>query len=168
VNLEADWGSLRGCSKAEWDLLPEEITYGLTYDELQRVKDYGAIVATPILDKKGQFRGCVSVDAPVGKLLRQVQKMQEEMARLQEQLADRTVETSAGGGAVTAVVSGRLELKSLRIDPAAIDPDDPEMLQDLVIAAVNDVLRRAQEMVQQAMARIITGGLGLPGLSGLF
>lgn len=102
----------------------------------------------------------------MGKLLKQIQKMQEEMARTQAELAAKTVEASAGGGAVVAVVTGKLELKELRIDPAAIDPSDPEMLQDLIVAAVNDALRRAQEMVQQEMARI-TGGLDLPGLPGL-
>lgn len=99
----------------------------------------------------------------MGKLLKQVQKLQEDMARLQAELATRTVEASAGGGAVRAVVDGKLELRSLYIDPAAADPGDVEMLQDLVVAAVNEALRKAHEMVQTEMGRL-TGGLQLPGL----
>lgn len=99
----------------------------------------------------------------MGKLLKQVQKLQEDMARLQAELAERTVEATAGGGAVRAVVDGKLQLRALRIDPAAVDPDDVEMLQDLVVAAVNEGLRKAQEMVQAEMARV-TGGMQLPGL----
>lgn len=95
--------------------------------------------------------------------MKQVQKMQAELLRVQEEVASKTVEATAGGGAVRAVVSGRLELKALEISPQAIDPDDPELLGDLVMAAVNEALRRAQEMVQQEMARV-TGGLSLPGI----
>lgn len=102
----------------------------------------------------------------VQKMMKQVQKMQAEMARLQQELEQRTVEASAGGGVVTAVVSGRQELVALRIDPEAVDPNDVEMLQDLIQAAVNEGLRKAQEMVSQEMAKI-TGGLNIPGLSGL-
>jgi len=99
----------------------------------------------------------------MAKVMKQVQKMQAELLRVQEEVASKTVEATAGGGAVRAVVSGRLELKALQISPEAIDPDDPEMLADLVMAAVNEGLRRAQEMVQKEMARV-TGGLSLPGI----
>lgn len=99
----------------------------------------------------------------MARVMKQVQKMQAELARVQEEVAEKTVEATSGGGAVRAVVSGRLELKALHISPQAIDPEDPELLADLVMAAVNEGLRRAQEMVQQEMARV-TGGLSLPGI----
>lgn len=97
----------------------------------------------------------------VARMMKQVQKMQQELARVQEELAEKTVEATAGGGAVSVVVSGKLEVKALRISPEAIDPDDPDLLADLVMAAVNEGLRRAQEMAQQEMARV-TGGFS-PG-----
>ncbi|MBO8142383.1 MAG: YbaB/EbfC family nucleoid-associated protein [Firmicutes bacterium] len=102
----------------------------------------------------------------MAKMMRQVQKMQAEMARIQEELASKTVEATAGGGMVTAVVNGHQDLVSLRIDPQAVDPQDVEMLQDMVLAAVNEALRRAREMASQEMARV-TGGLNIPGLPGL-
>ena len=100
-------------------------------------------------------------------LLKQAQKMQADMMAAQEQLKDETVEASAGGGMVTVVVSGDLVVKSIKIDPDAIDPDDPEMLSDLVLAAVNEGLRAAQEMAASKLGGItggLGGGLGLPGL----
>ncbi len=102
-------------------------------------------------------------------LLKQAQKMQQDMMAAQEQLKDETVEASAGGGMVTVVVSGDLVLKSIRIDPDAVDPDDVEMLSDLVQAAVNEGLRSAQEMAAAKLGGITgglggAGGLGLPGL----
>jgi nucleoid-associated protein EbfC len=100
-------------------------------------------------------------------LLKQAQKMQEDMMAAQEQLKDETVEASAGGGMVTVVVTGDLAVKSIKIDPDAIDPDDPEMLADLVLAAVNEGLRSAQEMATAKLGGItggLGGGLGLPGL----
>lgn len=103
-----------------------------------------------------------------GKMMKQVQKMQADMMKLQEELANKTIEASAGGGVVRVVVSGSLELKSLTIDAAAMDPDDPEMLQDLIVACVNEGLRMAREMVNIEMSKI-TGGLGLPsGMTGMF
>ena len=100
-------------------------------------------------------------------LLKQAQKMQQDMRAAQEQLKDETVEASAGGGMVTVVVSGDLAVKSIKIDPDAIDPDDPEMLADLVLAAVNEGLRSAQELAANKMQQA-TGGLGGPGgLGGL-
>jgi DNA-binding YbaB/EbfC family protein len=96
-------------------------------------------------------------------LMRQVQKMQKKMAKLQEELAEKTVEATVGGGMVTAVANGRQEIVSIKIDPEVINPEDVEMLQDLVVAAVNEALRRSQEMVQEEMSKI-TGGLKIPGL----
>jgi nucleoid-associated protein EbfC len=99
-------------------------------------------------------------------MLKQVQRMQQDMAAAQEALKDETVEASAGGGMVSAVVSGDLVVKEIRIDPEAIDPDDPEMLSDLVLAAVNEALRSAQELAATKLGDV-TGGLGNLGLPGL-
>ena len=103
----------------------------------------------------------------MNKMLQQVQKMQQDMVAAQEQLKNETVEASAGGGMVKVVVSGDLEVKSIAIDPAAIDPEDPELLQDMVLAAVNEGLRSAQELAANKMGGLTggldLGGLGLPG-----
>ncbi|HIE13551.1 MAG TPA: YbaB/EbfC family nucleoid-associated protein [Desulfotomaculum sp.] len=99
----------------------------------------------------------------IGKMMKQVQKLQGEMARLQEELAQRTTEASAGGGAVRAVANGRQEIVALEVKPEAVDPEDVEMLQDLIMAAVNEALRESREMVAREMGRL-TGGLGIPGL----
>ena len=96
-------------------------------------------------------------------LAKMAQQMQAEMGRVEEELRTLQVEGTAGGGAVTAVVTGRQELISITIDPGVVDPEDVEMLQDLVTAAVNDALRRARETAEQKMARV-TGGLRLPGM----
>lgn len=96
-------------------------------------------------------------------LAKMAQQMQAEMGRVEEELRSLEVEGTAGGGAVTAVVTGRQELVSITIDPGVVDPADVEMLQDLVTAAVNDALRRARETAEQKMARV-TGGLRLPGM----
>jgi nucleoid-associated protein EbfC len=101
-------------------------------------------------------------------MLKQVQKMQADMVAAQEQLKHETVEASAGGGMVTVKMTGDLELRELRIDPDAIDPEDPEMLQDMVQAAINEAIRAAQELAANKMGGL-TGGmdlgsLGLPGL----
>jgi DNA-binding YbaB/EbfC family protein len=101
------------------------------------------------------------------KMLRQVQDMQKAMAKAQEELADETVEASAGGGTVTVVVTGALEVREVRIDPAAVDPDDVEMLQDLVTAATNEALRAAQALAQQKLGGA-TAGFDLPNIPGLF
>jgi hypothetical protein len=104
-------------------------------------------------------------------MMRQVQKMQADMARAQEELAAAEVEASAGGGMVTVRVTGALVVKEVRIDAAAIDPEDPELLSDMVLAAVNEALRAAQELAAQKMGGATAGldlgalgGLGLPGL----
>ena len=98
-----------------------------------------------------------------GNLAKMAQQMQAEMARVQAEVEAMVVETSAGGGAVKAVVNGSQEVVSVTIDPSAVDPDDVEMLQDLITAAVNDGLRQVRETAAEKMARV-TGGLRLPGL----
>ena len=111
----------------------------------------------------------------LGALLQQAQKMQEEMMAAQEKLKDELVEASAGGGMVKVTMSGDLELKSLAIDPDAVDPDDVEMLQDMVMAAINEAMRQAVELQGKATgmggmdanaAMDALGGLGMPGLGG--
>lgn len=99
-----------------------------------------------------------------GNIMKQAKKLQERMAQLQEQLALKTVEASAGGGMVTVRVNGKHELVSLKIDREVVNPEDLDMLQDLIIAAVNEGVRKAQEMAAAEMAKI-TGGLSIPGLS---
>lgn len=99
----------------------------------------------------------------MGKMLKQAQKLQANMMKLQEELGERTVESSAGGGVVKAVANGKNQIVSLAISPDAVDPDDVEMLQDLVLAAVNDALTRAQEMVSGEMSKL-TGGMNIPGM----
>lgn len=98
-------------------------------------------------------------------MMKQVQKMQADMERVQRELAEESVTASAGGGAVTARVSGSLELLEVVISPVAVDPDDVELLQDAVVAAVNEAMRSAQEMAQARMGAITggLGGLGIPG-----
>jgi DNA-binding YbaB/EbfC family protein len=100
-------------------------------------------------------------------LLKQAQKMQQEMMAAQESLKDEVVEVSAGGGMVTVRVSGDLEVKAITIDPQAVDPDDVELLQDMVMAAVNEALRSAQELASSKLGGIAGGGLGGLGLPGL-
>jgi len=102
----------------------------------------------------------------IGGLMKQAQKLQEEMARIQAEAAQRTAEATAGGGMVTAVANGANEVVSIQIEKDVINPDDAEMLQDLVVAAVNGALRKAQDEMQQEMSRL-TGGLNLPGLGDL-
>ncbi|NLB17909.1 MAG: YbaB/EbfC family nucleoid-associated protein [Syntrophomonadaceae bacterium] len=99
----------------------------------------------------------------MNKMMKQAQKMQQDMARLQEELASRVVEATAGGGVVEVKVSGKQELMAIIIKPEVVDPDDIEMLQDLVLAAVNEGLKKSQEMVAEEMSKI-TGGLSIPGL----
>lgn len=107
-------------------------------------------------------------------MLKQVQKMQQDMERAQEQLAEETVEASSGGGMVTVTVSGDLEVRAVKIAPDAVDPEDVDMLCDLVLAATNEALRAAQELAASKMGAVTggldpgalggLGGLGLPGL----
>jgi len=100
-----------------------------------------------------------------GDILKQAQKMQEQMARIQEEAANKTAEASSGGGMVTVVANGHQEIVSIRIERDVVNPDDIEMLQDLVVAAANEALRKAKDMVAEDM-KGLTGGLGLniPGL----
>lgn len=103
----------------------------------------------------------------MNQMLKQVQKMQADMAKAQEELANEVVEASAGGGMVTVKISGDLALKDLKIDPEAVDPDDVDMLQDMVQAAVNEAIRSAQELAASKL-NAATGGLGgAGGLGGL-
>ena len=99
----------------------------------------------------------------MGNLQRMAQQMQQEMLRIQAELEATTVGGSAGGGVVAATVTGKQELVSVTIDPSVVDPDDVDMLQDLVIAAVNDALRASRELAEQKMSAV-TGGLRLPGM----
>ncbi len=96
-------------------------------------------------------------------MIRQAQKMQEEMLKAQEELGEKTVEASVGGGVVTVVANGKKELVSVVIKPEAVDPDDVEMLQDLIVSAVNEAMRKADDMAASSMSRI-TGGMSIPGL----
>jgi hypothetical protein len=99
----------------------------------------------------------------MGSLLKQAQKIQAEMTRVQDELSRKTVEASSGGGMVTVVANGKQEIISVKIDPEVMKLNDIEMLQDLVMAAVNESLKKAQEMIKEEM-RKITGGLNIPGL----
>ena len=101
----------------------------------------------------------------MGNLLKQAQQFQSKMAKLQEELAERTVEASSGGGMVTVVANGRQEILSVTIDPEVVDRDDIEMLQDLILAAVNDALARAKSMLNEEMGKL-TQGLNLPNIPG--
>jgi nucleoid-associated protein EbfC len=104
----------------------------------------------------------------LNQLLKQAQQMQAEMAKAQEQLKNETVEASAGGGMVKVTMTGDMQLREITISPEAIDPEDPDLLQDMVTAAVNEALRSAQELAANRMGGI-TGGLGggMPGLPGM-
>ncbi|HET8975014.1 MAG TPA: YbaB/EbfC family nucleoid-associated protein [Solirubrobacterales bacterium] len=102
----------------------------------------------------------------LNQLLQQAQQMQAEMMKAQESLKDETVEASAGGGMVKVVMSGDMELRELTISPDAIDPEDPELLQDMVTAAVNEGLRAAQELASSKLGGITGGMGGMPGLGG--
>lgn len=101
-----------------------------------------------------------------GKMMKQMQQLQKDMAKAQDELADETVEASVGGGGVTVVANGKLELTEVRISPDVVDKDDVEMLQDLVLTAVNEALRQAQETAAKKMSGLTGGlsGLNIPGL----
>ncbi len=101
------------------------------------------------------------------KMLKQVQQMQADMAKAQEELARESVESSAGGGMVTVEVTGALEIKRITIDPDAVDPEDVEMLEDMVLAAVNEGMRMAQDLANKKMGGITQGMGGIPGLGDL-
>ncbi|MBW2062284.1 MAG: YbaB/EbfC family nucleoid-associated protein [Deltaproteobacteria bacterium] len=99
----------------------------------------------------------------MGGLMKQAQKMQAKMMEIQEELAEKTVEGTAGGGMITVVANGRQEIMSLKVEQEVVDPEDIEMLQDLVLAAVNDALQKSRDMMAEEMQKI-TGGLKIPGL----
>ena len=99
----------------------------------------------------------------MGNIMKQAQQMQQKMLKMQEEMAERTVEASVGGGMVTVMANGRSEVISVKIEPQAVDPDDVEMLEDLVLAGVNEALRKAQEMMAEEMNKL-TGGMKIPGL----
>ena len=106
-------------------------------------------------------RGMGGMGGNMNNMIRQAQKMQQDMMKAQEELESKTYEAAAGGGVVTATVSGKKELVSVAIDPEAVDPDDVEMLQDLIVAAVNEALRKASDDAASQMSKL-TGGLNLP------
>ncbi len=106
----------------------------------------------------------VFAEVKMSNLMKQAQRMQKQMMEIQEELADRTVEATVGGGMVTVVANGQQDILSIRIDPEVVDPNDVEMLQDLILAAVNEAHRKAQEMMNQEMSKL-TGGLKIPGLT---
>ena len=92
-----------------------------------------------------------------------VRELQNQMMKIQQQLAEETVEVSVGGGAITAVMTGQQQLQSIKIDPSAVDPDDVETLEDLVVAAINEAIIKSQELAANRMG-VLTGGMKLPGL----
>jgi DNA-binding YbaB/EbfC family protein len=103
----------------------------------------------------------------MGNILKQAQQFQAKMAKLQEEMGERTVEASSGGGMVTVVANGKQEILSVKIEPEVIDRSEKEMLEDLIVAAVNDALSKAKNMVQEEMGKL-TRGLNLPNIPGLF
>jgi len=100
----------------------------------------------------------------MGNMLKQAQKLQAKIFKLQEEMAERTVETTVGGGMVKAVANGKQQLVSIKIEPEGVDPNDVQMLEDLVVAGVNDALKKAQEMVSEEMTKL-PGGFKVPGLT---
>ena len=99
----------------------------------------------------------------MGNMMKQAQKMQSKMVKMQEELSNKTVEATAGGGMIKVVANGKQQIVSIDIEKEVVDPDDVEMLQDLVLAAINDALAKSQEMVSGEMSKI-TGGMNIPGL----
>ncbi len=109
---------------------------------------------------KGRFKG---MGGNMGGMMKQVQQMQKKMAKMQAELEEKEVEASSGGGAVTVKVNGKKEVLNINIDEEVVDPDDVEMLEDLILAATNEAIRKAEEMVSSEMGKI-TGGMNIPGL----
>ncbi|WP_304508735.1 YbaB/EbfC family nucleoid-associated protein [Anaerotignum sp.] len=107
---------------------------------------------------KGGFPGMGGMN--MNNLMKQAQKMQKQMQEKQEELADRTLEMTSGGGAVKVVITGKKEIKELKLNPDVVDPDDVEMLEDLIISAVNEAIRQVEEMYNNEMGRM-TGGMGM-------
>ena len=109
------------------------------------------------------FKGGMGNMGNMQGMLEKVQKMQAEMTKLQEDLKTRTVETTAGGGAITVVANGNKELVSIKVKPEAIDPEDVEMLEDLIVTAVNDAMKQIDAMTESEMSKV-TGGMKMPGM----
>lgn len=109
---------------------------------------------------KGRFPG---MGGNFGNMMKQMQKMQKQMEKMQKELEEREIEASAGGGAVVCKLNGKKEILSIKIDESVVDPEDIEMLEDLVMAAVNEGLRMVDEMMAKEMGKL-TGGMNLPGL----
>ena len=109
---------------------------------------------------KGGFPGGMGM-GNMNNLMKQAKKMQEQMVKMQQELEEKTVEASSGGGVVTVIANGKKEIMEITIKPEAVDPDDIEMLQDLILAAVNEAIRKADEMAQSEMSKL-TGGMGMP------
>ncbi len=108
-------------------------------------------------------KGFPGMGGNMGNMMKQVQKMQKQMETMEEDLKEKEVEASVGGGVVKAVVNGKKELIKIEIEPTAVDPEDVDMLEDLILAAVNEAMRKAEDMVESEMKKI-TGGLNIPGL----
>ncbi len=112
--------------------------------------------------KRGGIPGGGAIPGSMNNLMKQAQRMQRQMEQVQKDLETQTVEATAGGGAVRVVVTGKKEVQEIEIKPEAVDPEDVEMLQDLVVAAVNEALHKAEDLVNSQMSSL-TGGLNLPG-----
>ncbi len=112
---------------------------------------------------KRRMPGMPGMPGNINNMMKQVQKMQKQMEDVQVELEEKEVEASAGGGVVTVKANGKKEIIDIKIQPEAVDPDDIEMLQDLILAATNEALRKAEEMMSNEMGKI-TGGMNLPGL----
>jgi DNA-binding YbaB/EbfC family protein len=115
----------------------------------------------------GRYKGFsgsgMNTNKNMNNVIKQAQKMQEEMEKVQAELEEKTVEATSGGGAVTVQVNGKKEIVSLKIQPEAVDPDDVETLEDLITVAVNDAVKQADDMMAEGMSAV-TGGLNIPGL----
>ncbi len=112
---------------------------------------------------KGFHGAGMNTKQNVGSVIKQAQKMQEEMEKLQSEIEEKTVTASSGGGVVEVVATGKKQIESIKIKPEAVDPDDVETLEDLVMAAVNEAMKKAEEMMSEGMSSL-TGGLNIPGL----
>ncbi|MBQ4159331.1 MAG: YbaB/EbfC family nucleoid-associated protein [Clostridia bacterium] len=110
-----------------------------------------------------KFRGGMPGMGNMNQMIKQAQKMQEEMLKAQAEIEEKTIEASAGGGAVTVTINGKKELQAIKISPEAVDPDDVETLEDLILSAVNEAMRQADEVAAGTMGKI-TGGMNIPGL----
>ncbi len=112
---------------------------------------------------KGFHGAGMNTNKNMNSVLKQAQKMQEEMEKVQSELEDKTVEASAGGGVIEVVANGKKEIVSIKIKPEAVDPDDVETLEDLVMVAINDAIKKADDMMTEGMSEV-TGGINIPGL----